>query len=102
MSIKRQHPPPPPLILCFCYYITVEEKAGVKTNQNVVVPLTKEASKINVDVSQRSVVLCGRALTQPTRLPRCWEQEGYDHSYFFVSSFMDDHVNMHADRLMEN
>jgi S-formylglutathione hydrolase len=26
-------------------------------------------------------------------------QEGYDHSYFFISSFMDDHLRWHADRL---
>ena len=26
-------------------------------------------------------------------------QEGYDHSYFFVSSFMDDHLRWHAERL---
>jgi len=28
-------------------------------------------------------------------------QEGYDHSYFFVSSFIDDHVAWHAARLHE-
>ncbi|RPE71606.1 S-formylglutathione hydrolase [Pacificibacter maritimus] len=26
-------------------------------------------------------------------------QEGYDHSYFFISTFMDDHLTWHADRL---
>ena len=26
-------------------------------------------------------------------------QEGYDHSYFFISSFMDDHLEWHAARL---
>lgn len=26
-------------------------------------------------------------------------QEGYDHSYNFISTFMDDHINWHADRL---
>jgi len=26
-------------------------------------------------------------------------QEGYDHSYFFVSSFIDDHITWHAERL---
>ncbi|MGX7896478.1 S-formylglutathione hydrolase [Tsuneonella sp. HG222] len=26
-------------------------------------------------------------------------QEGYDHSYFFVSTFIDDHVKWHAERL---
>ena len=27
-------------------------------------------------------------------------QKGYDHSYFFVASFMEDHVRFHADHLM--
>jgi S-formylglutathione hydrolase len=26
-------------------------------------------------------------------------QKGYDHSYFFVSTFMDDHLAWHAARL---
>ena len=26
-------------------------------------------------------------------------QEGYDHSYFFISSFMEDHIKWHAERL---
>ena len=26
-------------------------------------------------------------------------QDGYDHSYFFMSSFIDDHINYHADAL---
>ncbi|PNW84789.1 hypothetical protein CHLRE_03g158800v5 [Chlamydomonas reinhardtii] len=26
-------------------------------------------------------------------------QDGYDHSYFFISSFIDDHINFHADAL---
>mmetsp|Transcript_21617 Transcript_21617/g.69622 ORF Transcript_21617/g.69622 Transcript_21617/m.69622 type:complete len:288 (-) Transcript_21617:46-909(-) len=28
-------------------------------------------------------------------------QEGYDHSYFFISSFIDDHVDFAADRLLK-
>lgn len=27
-------------------------------------------------------------------------QDGYDHSYFFISTFIDDHVNFHADVLL--
>lgn len=27
-------------------------------------------------------------------------QEGYDHSYFFISSFMEQHIAFHADRLL--
>ncbi len=28
-------------------------------------------------------------------------REGYDHSYFFISTFMDDHLRWHADRLVK-
>jgi len=39
------------------------------------------------------------ALTE-TRTPHAFRmQPGYDHSYFFVASFMEDHVQWHADRL---
>jgi S-formylglutathione hydrolase len=27
-------------------------------------------------------------------------QPGYDHSYFFVASFMEDHIRWHAERLV--
>jgi S-formylglutathione hydrolase len=30
----------------------------------------------------------------------CRLQDGYDHSYFFISSFVDDHINHHADALL--
>ena len=26
-------------------------------------------------------------------------REGYDHSYFFIQSFIDDHIDFHAARL---
>jgi S-formylglutathione hydrolase len=26
-------------------------------------------------------------------------QEGYDHSYFFIASFIEDHLRWHAQRL---
>ncbi|MEP3725480.1 MAG: S-formylglutathione hydrolase, partial [Parasphingorhabdus sp.] len=26
-------------------------------------------------------------------------QDGYDHSYFFISTFMEDHLRWHAERL---
>ena len=28
-------------------------------------------------------------------------QDGYDHSYFFISTFMDDHLRWHAERLAD-
>lgn len=34
------------------------------------------------------------------RIPSTFRmQEGYDHSYFFVSTFMEDHIRWHAERL---
>jgi S-formylglutathione hydrolase len=38
---------------------------------------------------------CAKA-GQPLRLNR---REGYDHSYLFVATFMDNHLRWHADRL---
>jgi S-formylglutathione hydrolase len=38
---------------------------------------------------------CARA-GQPLTLRR---QEGYDHSYFFIASFIEDHLRWHAQRL---
>ena len=42
----------------------------------------------------------GLAVTRLLFVPSCGVQEGYDHSYFFMSSFMDDHINHHADALL--
>ena len=30
----------------------------------------------------------------------CTEHEGYDHSYFFVSTFIGDHLRFHAEALL--
>jgi S-formylglutathione hydrolase len=36
-----------------------------------------------------------------TRTPHMFRlQPGYDHSYFFVASFMEDHISWHAERLL--
>jgi S-formylglutathione hydrolase len=31
----------------------------------------------------------------------CRPQEGYDHSYFFISTFIEDHLRYHAERLLK-
>lgn len=28
-------------------------------------------------------------------------QEGYDHSYFFIASFIEEHINFHAQALLK-
>lgn len=32
---------------------------------------------------------------------RCISQDGYDHSYYFIASFVEDHINHHADVLLQ-
>ena len=39
-----------------------------------------------------------KAAGQPLRYR---EHEGFDHSYFFISSYVEDHINFHADALYE-
>jgi S-formylglutathione hydrolase len=28
-------------------------------------------------------------------------QDGYDHSYYFIATFVEEHVNFHADALLQ-
>lgn len=44
---------------------------------------------------ERLEAACGRA-SIPLTLRR---QDGYDHSYFFIATFMEDHLRWHAERL---
>lgn len=46
--------------------------------------------------------LLGRACASTTIKLKLNMREGYDHSYYFVSTFMDDHMTWHADRLTNN
>ena len=45
---------------------------------------------------------CTKCALAETRTPHMFRmQPGYDHSYFFVASFMEDHIRWHAERLAE-
>lgn len=66
--------------------------------------------KILLDQGSGDNFLTGGQLKPEAMVKACEEkgqplemrlQEGYDHSYYFISSFMEDHVNMHADRLLQ-
>jgi S-formylglutathione hydrolase len=48
--------------------------------------------ELRPDLLERACADAGIALTLNRR-------EGYDHSYYFISSFMDDHLRWHAERL---
>lgn len=51
------------------------------------------ADGLRPDALERACKQAGIALT--LRM-----QDGYDHSYFFISTFMEDHLRWHADRLI--
>jgi S-formylglutathione hydrolase FrmB len=44
----------------------------------------------------RQVVVPRRPGASNRALPLRRPQEGYDHSYFFISTFIDDHIAHHA------
>ena len=46
-------------------------------------------------ISSRSSEACSGS-AQPLTLRR---HEGYDHSYYFISTFMEDHIRHHAEAL---
>jgi len=48
--------------------------------------------ELKPELLERACADAGIALTLNRR-------EGYDHSYYFISSFMDDHLRWHAERL---
>ena len=50
------------------------------------------ATQLKPEALQQAAKLAGRPLT--LRL-----QPGYDHSYFFIASFIDDHLRHHAHAL---
>jgi S-formylglutathione hydrolase len=50
------------------------------------------ASQLKPELLQKACRVAGIPLTY--RL-----QEGYDHSYFFIASFVEDHLRWHAHRL---
>lgn len=69
----------------------------VKTHADLNRPIlidqgTKDAFLENQLMPNKFVDAC-KAVGQPVNLRM---QEGYDHSYFFISSFIDDHIHHHA------
>jgi len=50
--------------------------------------------------SKRPQALAARGACSKAGIPlKLRMQDGYDHSYFFISTFMDDHMTWHAERL---
>jgi S-formylglutathione hydrolase len=56
--------------------------------------LTGDVNQLQPDALVAACGASGGKVTCDVRM-----QEGYDHSYFFISSFIDDHINFHAEAL---
>ena len=56
--------------------------------------LVGEVNQLQPDALKEACAASGGKISLDLRM-----QEGYDHSYFFISSFIDDHINYHADAL---
>jgi len=56
--------------------------------------LTGDVNQLQPDALKEACASSGGKVEVDLRM-----QEGYDHSYFFISSFIDDHINFHADAL---
>ncbi len=56
--------------------------------------LTGEVNQLQPDALVAACAASGAKVTVDMRM-----QEGYDHSYYFISTFIDDHINFHADAL---
>lgn len=56
--------------------------------------LTGDVNQLQPDALKAACASSGGKISLDLRM-----QEGYDHSYFFISSFIDDHINHHADAL---
>ena len=63
--------------------------------------LQSAADKVNQKVTIRTQVLVLLRLMEEQQLICAFAQEGYDHSYYFIASFLEDHIDFHAQRLLK-
>ena len=56
--------------------------------------LIGDVNQLQPDALKEACAASGGKISLDLRM-----QEGYDHSYFFISSFIDEHINYHADAL---
>ena len=56
--------------------------------------LTGDVDQLQPSALREACAGTGGAVSVDLRM-----REGYDHSYFFISSFIEEHINYHADAL---
>jgi S-formylglutathione hydrolase len=89
MLAKNLLPKPSPLLAPFC---TIEPNVGVIT-----VP-DERLNKLSELVKPQTLYIAGMQAKANLLLRM---QPGYDHSYYFIASFIEEHLRFHAQYLME-
>ncbi|KDO30514.1 hypothetical protein SPRG_19657 [Saprolegnia parasitica CBS 223.65] len=78
------------------FYVDAKEPKWAE-NYNMYSYVTKELPGSHKQLLPEAFEAACQKVGQPLTLRM---QDGYDHGYYFVSSFMEDHINHHADVLL--
>ena len=87
-------------------YLGNDEQSWVKHDSSILILNEGFDGKVLVDVGSKDQFIdllrpetLASAMTERRQSGEFRIQSGYDHSYFFVSTFVDDHIAFHADLL---
>ena len=87
-------------------YLGNDEQSWIKHDSSILMLNEGFDGKVLIDVGSKDQFIdllrpetLANAMTERRQLGEFRIQSGYDHSYFFVSTFVDDHLAFHADLL---
>ena len=87
-------------------YLGNDEQSWIKHDSSILMLNEGFAGKVLIDVGSKDQFIdllrpetLAKAMTERRQSGEFRIQSGYDHSYFFVSTFVDDHIAFHADLL---
>ena len=87
-------------------YLGDDEQSWVKHDSSILMLNEGFDGKVLIDIGSKDQFIdllrpetLANAMTERRQSGEFRVQSGYDHSYFFVSTFVDDHVAFHADLL---
>jgi len=87
-------------------YLGNDEQSWVRHDSSILMSNEGFDGKVLIDIGSKDQFMdllrpetLANAMTQRRQPGEFRIQSGYDHSYFFVSTFIDDHVAFHADLL---
>ena len=87
-------------------YLGSDEQSWIKHDSSILMLNEGFDGKVLIDVGSKDQFIdllrpetLANAMTERRQSGEFRIQSGYDHSYFFVSTFVDDHIAFHADLL---